>query len=354
MHQPGEIVDLRSDAVSRPTDEMWAAMVSDGLDWSKQVDRTVRDLEERVAGLLGMSDAVFVPTGTMGNTLALLCWTTPGDQFVTEERTHVLISEDQAFARLAGTFPKPITAPTGHPSVSATKTAFEARLLGHRSRTSLLWLENTHNLAGGTVASKNRIRSLVRIAKQHGAAVHLDGARLFNAAVALSVRPDELTMAVDSVTVNLNKGLSALAGALLCGDTAFVEEARARAQGLGGVLSQAGPLAAAGRVAIETMIDRLNEDHAIAVDLSSALAEIDNITVTRPQTNIILARVSLALPAPELVDLLAARGVLVLACDQSTLRLVTHRHIHSEHVEVVARAFRGVVHHSPGRTKVSG
>jgi threonine aldolase len=240
MNSAENPIDLRSDAITRPTARMWERMRADPLDWSKASDKTVRALEERVSADLQVEAAILLPTGTMANVLALLCRTRPGQGFVAEARTHVIVSEDQAFARLASIVPRVVSAATGHPLPKDVGDVISERWMSHQVSTTLVWLENTHNAAGGTVAPPQLIQSVGTVAASHGAAIHIDGARLFNAAVALEVNISDFVPPGASVTINLNKALSAPAGALLCGPRDLVDQARDRSLGLGGAMSNTG------------------------------------------------------------------------------------------------------------------
>ncbi len=333
-------IDLRSDAVTRPTEGMWAAMRADHLDWSKQEDRSVMLTEGLAADITGKEAAILVPSGTMANTLALLCWTRAGDEFITDEGAHVVVSEDHAFARLAGIYPRRLAGLNGHLQADQVQTAVDDQRLGHKARTSLVWLENTHNASGGTVTDPKTIYAVSSVAHSSGAMVHLDGARLFNACTSLQASPRDLLDPVDSVTVNLNKALSAPAGALLCGPAPFIREARARAVGLGGILSQAGLMAAAGRIALETMTDRIAEDHLTATHLAEGVRGLGPFIVPQSiDTNIVMVGVGGGLSSSFVLRILARSGVGALAYDEHTIRLVTHRHIQEQHVVSVIDAF---------------
>jgi threonine aldolase len=346
-----ETVDLRSDAVTRPTERMWTAMRADPLQWSRIADATVRRLEERAAGLLGTADALLTPSGTMGNVLALLAWTRHGDRFIAERRSHVITSEDQAFARLAGLHAELLPGDRGRLSPDQVAAALASRHLGVATRTPLVWLENTHTAAGGCATSAARIRAIEAAAGASGAAVHLDGARLFNAAIALDTPARSFVPERGSVTINLNKGLSAPAGGVLCGPSDLIREARQRMLGLGGVLSNAGLLAAAGLVALEDeMIERLRDDHDIAAALAQALSELPDVTLQRPETNIVRLELPSGIAASDAVAQLARNGVLALPYGEGTIRLVTHRHIEARHIMRVVAAFEAVLG-EPGAAK---
>lgn len=328
----GPVVDLRSDAVTRPTAAMWHAMRTDPLDWSRLGDRTVSRLERQVAELVDKPAALFVPSGTMGNTLALLCWSSPGQAFVADRHAHVLRSEDDAYARLAGLAAAGVHGDRGHPTPDQVATA-----LADDPAPALLWLENTHTFAGGTVATVDETAAVAGVAHAAGVAVHLDGARLWNAAVATGGSVADLARHVDTVTVNLNKGLACPAGALLCGPREVIDTARQRALGLGGLVSQAGMLAACGVVAVADPTGPLRRDHELAAELADRLRAV-GVDADVPETNIVLATCRDAAAA---VARLAAAGVLGMTRDASTLRLVTHRDVGEADI---ARAVAATAH----------
>lgn len=343
-------VDLRSDSVTRPTEEMWAAMRAEDLDWSRRGGRRAERVEELAAALTGSEAALLVPTGTMANTLALLCWGGAGRQFVAEDRAHVLVSEDCAFARLAGMFPLRIPEQDGHLQPDRLGRALAETRLGHHTPTSLVWLENTHNFAGGTVAGQQLIESVVAVARSARAVVHMDGARIFNAAAALALPVSALTARLDSVAINVNKALSAPAGAFLCGSAAMIDEARERVVGLGGRLGQYGTIAAAAEVALTTMTERVGEDHEVARLLADELRRLEWLTLPASvPTNIVMVGLPDSVSASPALEALAADGVLALAMDPRTLRLVTHRHVGEGEVRRAVRAFEGL-----GRAALGG
>lgn len=344
-----EVVDLRSDAITRPTEAMWEAMRADPLDWSRLGDRTVRLLEDRGAELLDTEAAVFAPTGTMANTMALLAVTRPGDRFLTDRRAHVVISEDRSFARLAGLYPELLPGERGHPSPEQVATALDSRHLDTATRTPLVWLENSHTAAGGTVAKPEVVLAVAAVASDRGAAVHIDGARLFNAADALGVSPAGLIPKGASITVNLNKGLGAPAGALLCGPRTMISEARARLLGLGGVLANAGLVAAAGLIALkQESLVQLAADNARARELADALSKLADLRVSTPETNIVFVDLPTNVGVKLAKSILAGEGVLALSYGESTIRLVTNRHVETKHLDQIVEAFDKLLQHRAG------
>ncbi|MFI8191954.1 GntG family PLP-dependent aldolase [Streptomyces sp. NPDC085946] len=317
----GPPVDLRSDTVTRPDARMREAMArAEVADDVLDGDPTMRELEEAVAHRLGTEDALWVPSGSMGNLIALCVHLERGDRFLAPDRAHVLDQEVGTAAWLAGGLPRalPWTAGPGTPSPSDVTRAVARGGPYFALRDRLLCLENTHNAAGGTVTTVQEHRRLVGAAHEAGLLVHLDGARLWNAAVALGVPPADLADGADTVQVCLSKGLGAPVGSVLAGGTAFVREARRVRKMLGGGIRQGGVLAAAGLVALER-VDRLAEDHDHARLLAAGLAERGWKTDT-PQTNIVLLPVD---DPPRTVSLLAERGVLTVPTDTG-VRMITH------------------------------
>ncbi|GGN09058.1 threonine aldolase family protein [Streptomyces fuscichromogenes] len=317
----GPPVDLRSDTVTRPDARMREAMAraevgDDVLDG----DPTMRALEAKVAGLLGTEAALWVPSGSMGNLIALFVHLERGDRFLAPDRAHILDMELGTAAWLAGGVPRPLpwTAGPGVPSPSDISRNVTRGGSCFALRDRLLCLENTHNAAGGAVTAPEQHRRLTDTAHDAGLTVHLDGARLWNAAVALGVRPAELAAGADTVQVCLSKGLGAPVGSVLAGDAEFVREARRVRKMLGGGVRQGGVLAAAGLVALER-VDRLAIDHEHARLLAAGLAERGWKAGT-PQTNIVMVPVD---DPSGTVEVLAERGVLAVPL-AAAVRLVTH------------------------------
>jgi threonine aldolase len=286
-------IDLRSDTVTRPTKQMRAAMAAaevgdDVLDG----DPTMRELETRVAGMLGAAGALWTPSGSMANLIALMHHLGRGDAFLAPAGAHVLDNELGTAAWLAGGMPRPLEHDAGPGKVSPSAVRRAAGGAGpyFAMRTTLLCLENTHNAAGGTVTAPDEHAGIAAAARAAKLKVHLDGARLWHAAVALGVPPGALTVGADTVQVCLSKGLGAPVGSLVAGSAEFVAEARRLRKMLGGGVRQGGVLAAAGLVALER-IDRLAEDHDRARKLAAGLRE-RGWQVGSPQTNIVLVAVA--------------------------------------------------------------
>jgi len=321
-----DVVDLRSDTVTRPTPAMRRAMaeaeVGDDLYGE---DPTVNRLQEAAARLLGFEAALFVPSGTMGNEIAIRLLTEPGQEVLTDSRTHVVQYELAGMAVLSGVAPHPVDTGDGRLTPEHVHRAVKPRTL-NRPEIGLAVLENTHNLAGGTVTTVEETREVVAACREAGLRVHVDGARLWNAAVALGVPPAELAAGADTLMVDLAKGLCCPVGALLLGSAERIARARRVRQQLGGGMRQAGVLAAPALVALETMIPRLAEDHANARLLGDALAGARGVRLAPVQTNIVAATLS-GRTAPDVATALRARGVLATAMDRETLRLVTHHDV---------------------------
>jgi threonine aldolase len=317
-------IDLRSDTVTQPDEAMRIAMSTAEVgDDVLDRDPTMRKLEEKVAELLGVDAALWVPSGSMGNVIALTVHLSRGDRFLASRGSHVLENELGAGSWLSGGVPEPLEwgDRPGHVSADAVRAAGGSAGPYYALRTTVLCLENTHNAAGGVVTPPDEHAKLVATARDVGLRVHLDGARLWHAAVALEVPPAALTVGVDTVQVCLSKALGAPVGSLVAGSAAFVEQARRVRKMLGGGVRQGGVLAAAGLVALDR-ISSLATDHANATTLASGLADL-GWEVNRPETNIVLAS------APDVgVMLRALAQVGVRAVPMAgKIRFITHRDV---------------------------
>jgi len=313
--------------VTTPTVEMRRAMADAEVgDDAYGEDPTVRRLESLAAGLLGKEAALFVPSGTMANQLALRLLGRPGTDVLCGSRAHVYRYEQAAAAGNARVQLRPLPDADGtlDPGDVARAVADQVH---HLPEISALFLENTHMPACGRPWRVSELAAVTAVAREHGLAVHCDGARIWNAAIAVGVSPSELADGTDTVMFCLSKGLSAPVGSVLCGPRALIAEARTDRSRLGGGMRQAGVIAAAGVVALETMVERLADDHARARRLAVALAERfpGSVDPARVETNIVCARAG-AFP-PDLVDRLAGDGVRVGTIDADTVRFVTHRDV---------------------------
>ncbi|MPY77918.1 MAG: aminotransferase class I/II-fold pyridoxal phosphate-dependent enzyme [Actinophytocola sp.] len=330
------LIDLRSDTVTKPDERMRAVMAAaDVADNVIDVDPTVRALEERTAELLGKPAALWTPSGTMANLIALSTQLRRGDKFLAPRGAHVLTNELGSAAWLAGGMPEPIDtdAGPGRPSSAAIRrlAAGAKHAPYYMLRTRLLCLENSHNAAGGAVTPPDEHAQLVATARDSGLLVHLDGARLWNAAVALDVPPAALTVGTDTVSVCFSKGLGAPMGSAVAGSVAFVEQARRMRQMLGGGVRQGGIVAAGCLKALDN-IDDLAADHANAERLASGLREF-GWDVAQPETNIVLAGV-----ADVTATLTALRDIGVLALPMAgKVRFVTHRDVTTADIDEVLR-----------------
>jgi len=338
------VVDLRSDTVTHPTPEMRRAMAEAEVgDDVFGDDPTVNRLERMAAGLLGKEAALFVPSGTMGNLAAVLSHCGRGDEVILGDQCHTTMYEAGGVAALGGVHPR--TVPTEADGTLRLE-AIEAAIRGdgvHFPVSRLICLENTHNRRGGAPLTVEYTEQVGALARRYGLRLHLDGARLFNAAAATGRSAAELARAADSVTFCLSKALCAPVGSVLCGSEVFVRAARRIRKQLGGGMRQAGVLAAAGIVALETMTDRLIEDHARARRLADGLRPIPGVTLEQdpPPTNMVYFTVAEGAPDGEALErALAGSGILIHAVGSRRIRLVTHYWIDDEGVERTVQAFR--------------
>ena len=321
------IIDLRSDTVTRPTLAMRQAMFEAELgDDVYGEDPTVNRLEVRAAELAGKEAALFVPTGTMGNTIGIKLLTEHGQEVICESRGHLLNYELSMAAWFAGCLIRPVDTADG--ILTWEKIQPHVRPLGpHWAQTGCIELEDTHNMAGGTVYPIETLDEICHEAGKRGIGVHLDGARIFNASVAQGVPVSRICRDVDTVMFCLSKGLAAPAGSILAGPKSLIDRGRLYRKRLGGGMRQSGVLAAAGLVAFESMIERLADDHENARGLAGFLGSLAGVRVVNPQpdTNIVIFDVSDAgKTGPEVSAALREAGVLINAVSPTALRLVTH------------------------------
>ena len=342
------IVDLRSDTVTQPTPEMREAMAAAEVgDDVMEEDPTINRLQAMAAERMGKEAGLFVPSGTMGNLAAVLAHCGRGDEVILGNLAHTFLFEAGGIAALGGVHSHTLpNQPDGTLDLGEIGDAIRSDDV-HFPVTRLILLENTHNRCGGVVLGLDYMAQVGALAREHGLKIHLDGARLFNAAAALGVPAAELTKAVDSVTFCLSKGLCAPVGSVLCGSKEFIRQARRIRKQLGGGMRQAGVLAAAGIVALEKMIERLVEDHARAQKLARGLGELPGLVVETPvpATNMVFARLAESVPfgAKETVRRLAERGVKVGATGERRFRMVTHYWIDDAGIEQTVAAFGAVL-----------
>ncbi|HEY9422932.1 MAG TPA: GntG family PLP-dependent aldolase [Thermoanaerobaculia bacterium] len=328
------MIDLRSDTVTRPDDEMRRAMAEAEVgDDVFGEDPTVRRLEEEGAAAVGMEAALFVPSGTMGNQIALHLHGRPGGEVICDAACHIVNYEIGGMAALSGLLPRVLQSPQGLLDPAAVEAAI-APDVSYRARTVLIEVENTHNMAGGTLYDRPRLEAILDVARRHRLPVHFDGARVFNAAVALGTTVAALAAGFDTLMFSLSKGLGAPVGSLVCGSQAFVHEARRVRKMFGGGMRQAGILAAAGLIALRKGPARLAGDHENAARLAHALAgmrgiDLDPATV---RTNIVIFHLTSGGAMPFL-ERLRGEGILAVPVSQDKVRFVTHRDVSREQIE---------------------
>jgi threonine aldolase len=331
-------IDLRSDTVTKPTPAMRAAMAAAEVgDDVYGEDPTVNRLEQRAAEIFEREAAVFVPTGTMGNQIAIRLHTHHGQEVICETRSHVVEWEMAMISAFSGCMPRTIGGTRGVLTWKQIQTAIAPNLY-YRAQTGLITLENTHNMAGGTVTPLPVLEEIWAGAKDAGLPTHLDGARIFNAATYLKVGVVELTRGFDSVMFCLSKGLCAPVGSMLVGSKKLMHRARIIRKSLGGGMRQVGVVAAAGLISLDTMTGRLGEDHRNARVLAESLAEIPGLTIDLEsvQTNIVRFHLKGGKLASELVAGLRRRGILVSSTGPDAIRLVTHHDVDRAQCEQAA------------------
>lgn len=336
-------IDLRSDTVTKPTEAMLERMRTAELgDDSRDGDPTVEALEALAAERTGKEAGLFVASGTMGNLVALLTHAGRGGEVLCDTGVHMLRSEMGGIASVAGLFFRTLPAQRGVVDLDALSDALHSRLTPSRLGTGLVWMETSHNDAGGAVLPLDHMKAVRTLADDHGVPVHVDGARLFNAACALGVEAKTIADHADSLMFCVSKGLSAPVGSLLVGSRDFITRARAFRRMVGGAMRQAGVIAAAGIVALEQMTGRLAEDHRMARRLAEGLAGID-ASLTDPamvETNIVRIDVTASSrDADQWTGALAARDVLAGAWSGRQIRCVTHRHVGADEIDHAIATF---------------
>lgn len=342
------MIDLRTDTITRPTEAMLSAMAeaTQGDD-SRDGDETVMQLEALAAQRTGKEAGAYMPSGTMANLVAVLAHARHGGEVLIEQSAHILVSEIGGIAGLAGMFHRAVPGKRGAMDVDALREKIRP-MTRNNLGTTLVCMETTHNQAGGAVLPLAHMKAVHTLAHENGIPVHTDGARLFNAAVALGVDASEIAQYTDSVGFCVSKGLSAPVGSVLCGTKAFIERARTFRRMVGGNMRQAGSLAAAGIVALNTMVDRLKEDHANAKRLAAGLEKIDARFCRAADVETNLVRVDVSFTgrfAEQWSQALAKHHIAASPADTRSLRFVTHRHISQGDVDMavdaVARVAKG-------------
>jgi threonine aldolase len=344
---PMPTIDLRSDTVTQPTEAMRRAVARARLgDDVFGEDPTVYELEALAAERTGKEAALFVPSGTMANLVSLLTHCGRGDEIILGDQAHIFYYEQGGCAQVGGIHPRTVpNRPDGTLDLLAVHQAIRPDDV-HFPRTRLIVLENTHNRCGGTPLPPPYLQEVADLAAAHAIKIHVDGARIFNAAAALGVTVKTLAQTADSLSFCLSKGLAAPVGSLVCSNADFIHQARRNRKVLGGGMRQAGVLAAAGIVALETMPARLAEDHANARRLADGLHRLSGIEIdpAKVHTNIVYARIKPpAPPAADIVTRLNAENVKVLATGPDQIRAVTHHGITAADIEATLEVFRGIM-----------
>ncbi len=341
-----DFIDLRSDTVTKPTPSMRKVMAEAEVgDDVFGEDPTVNALQEKVAKLLGKETAIFVPSGTMANQLAIKSLTQPGDEVIIEGTSHPYNFEGGAGAALSGVQFYCLKGIRGILDASQIEEAIRSED-HHFPSTRLICLENTHNRGGGSIYPIEKMVEIYRLAKSKGLLVHLDGARLWNASVATGIKPHEYTQWADSVSVCLSKGLGAPIGSLVAGSKTFIDRVHRFRKMFGGGMRQAGIIAAAGIYALDHHFERLEEDHQNAKRLALGLKELKGVSIDPEQveTNIIIFNISTTgMTAPQMAEAMKRNGVLIHPIGKTQIRLVTHLDVSHEDIEVALKAFRKVL-----------
>ncbi|MED5485319.1 MAG: GntG family PLP-dependent aldolase [Candidatus Thermoplasmatota archaeon] len=339
------MVDLRSDTVTKPTFEMREAIKNAEVgDDVLGDDPTIIQLQNRIADLLGKEDALFVPSGTMSNAIAIRAHTNPGDEIITESTSHIYVYEGGGYAALSGCSVALVPGELGIMKPNDVEKAIRKSdgSLGHFPNGSLVCVENTSNRGGGTCYPQEKLDAIAKIAHDNDCTVHMDGARLFNAAIATGTDPARMVRDYDSISICLSKGLGAPIGSILVGTSNFIRLAHRWRKMFGGGMRQAGVIAAAGLYALENNISRLVEDHDRAKRLASAINELEMFSVNLDgvQTNMVYIKVLGETNAEKVVEKLSEHDIHVLALGDDLLRAVTHIHITDEDIEKSINAFK--------------
>jgi len=339
-------VDLFSDTVTRPTPEMRRFMCDAEVgDEQKFEDPTVNLLQEMVAELLAKEAALFLPSGTMCNEIAIRVHCRPGEEMIAHRTAHPIHFESGGPAALAGVNVSPLDGPRGQYTAATAEAAIRAPEVRYFPRSRLLWVEQTSNLGGGSVWPLREVEAVTAVARRHGLATHMDGARLMNAVVASGVAARDYAAPFDSAWIDFTKGLGAPVGAAIAGSRAFIAEAWRLKQQMGGAMRQAGIIAAGGVYALRHNVKRLAEDHANARRLAEGLAALPGVKLdpATVETNLVFFDLTGALDAPTVVERLLARGIRVGAMGARSIRAVTHLDVSAAQVEQTLEAARAVL-----------
>lgn len=326
-----KIIDFRSDTITKPTDEMRKAMgAAEVGDDVYGEDPTVNRLEQLAAMKVGKEAALFVPTGTMGNQIALLTHTEHGQEAILDDWSHIIRFEGGGLALISGLQARRISIDKGIYTANEIKKAIVINNDIHAAQTGIICIENTHNMAGGTVTPLKHLKKIYELSKAYNIPIHTDGARIFNAAAFLNCEVNEITQYTDSVMFCLSKGLCAPVGSILAGTKEFIHKARRNRKLLGGGMRQAGILASAGIIALEKMTQRLQEDHENIKLLALKLNEFDtfSIDLDSVQTNILMVNINKEnIESYDFIEKMKSHGILASAITDKMLRFVTHYYI---------------------------
>jgi threonine aldolase len=339
------MIDLRSDTVTKPTEEMLEAIryAKLGDDYYGE-DPTVNQLQKMAAERMGKEAALLVPSGTQANLTSLMSNCNRGELVILEAESHIYWYEVGGISSLAGLLPWPIQTSTGVYDSDDLKEAIRPKNISFPDA-ALICVENTHNRHGGTVITPNQLNEINEIAKQKHLKLYMDGARIFNASTALNVDPRELTKHVDNMMFCLSKGLCCPVGSIIVGDQKFVEKARKIRKLLGGQMRQAGIIAASGIIAMEKMVDRLKDDHENAKILAEKISKIPGIKLNLEsvQTNMVTFQLDSRLDGCDFLEQLKVQGILALSMSKNKIRLVTHNGIERYHVEITASTIQEIL-----------
>ena len=335
-------IDLRSDTVTQPTRAMKEAMMASVVgDDVLQDDPTVRQLEQKIAGMCGMEAALFVPSGTMSNAIAIRAHTSPGDEIIMERTSHIYQYEGGGYAALSGVSVALIDGEKGQltPEGVAKAVRKAKGSLGHYPDGTLVCVENTANRGGGTCYTQENLDAVAASAREHGCAIHMDGARIFNAAVKMQTPIKRMLRDFDSVSICLSKGLGAPVGSLLVGSSQFIAKASRWRKLFGGGMRQSGFLAACGLFALEHNIERLAEDHARAKHLATSISKLPGFSIDLDSVETNMVYIDSDMGAKNLMHELASHGIDVLDVGPTAVRAVIHLHVTDEDIEKVIEVF---------------
>ncbi|MBR95789.1 MAG: low specificity L-threonine aldolase [Euryarchaeota archaeon] len=343
---PSDRVDLRSDTVTQPTAAMREAMVNAAVgDDVLGDDQTVIQLQDMLAEMLGKEAALFVPSGTMSNAIAIRAHTSPGDEIITETASHIYVYEGGGYAALSGCSVALVPGNSGIMEPEDVEKAIRKQegSLGHYPNGSLVCVENTANRGGGTCYPQEKLDQIAKIAHDNGCAAHIDGARLFNACVATGTSPSRMVREYDSISICLSKGLGTPVGSVLVGSSEIISKAHRWRKMFGGGMRQAGVLAACGIYALENHVERLEEDHRRAKHLAESVNSINGFSVNLDSVETNMVYIEGDIGAKKILEKLAKQGIDVLEVGPSAVRAVVHLHITDEDIERTIQAFQNLI-----------